>query len=452
MTVLIKGGYIVKKDSLSDAQQARLVKDLTVQPVTFGMPNGASRAIDTFKVFRESKTRFRLPRFYGVQHFGAPTTNKLDTRIPEISLKFAASLKPELQQDVACSTVISQLQTQGGGILSLPTGYGKTTCALYILCQLKVRALIVVHKEFLMNQWAERIAQFIPDATVGVVRQNKVDTVGKSIVLVMLQSVSMKEYPEGTFDGFGITIIDETHHICSKTFSRSLFCISTKYMLGLSATPVRKDGLTKVLHWFLGPIAFAIERENQEQVIVEVVKYTCEEYSKAPPVSASGYVSMPAVVNILTALEHRSRAIVQPVIEKLREGRKIIILSDRRSHCEYLMEHVQALSSKSCGLYMGGMKQAALKENEDCDAIFATYSLAHEGLDIPALNTLIMATPKTDVVQACGRILRENGQKSHPPCIVDIVDKFATLQNQHRRRCIFYKQAGFNISLKKQGE
>mgnify|MGYP001282701483 CR=1 FL=1 len=95
------------------------------------------------------------------------------------------------------------------------------------------------------------------------------------------------------------------------------------------------------------------------------------------------------------------------------------------------------------------MKQAQLKENEECDAIFATYSLANEGLDIPALNTLVMATPKADVVQACGRILRETGDKRKNPVIVDFVDNWTCLLNQYRKRHTFYKSTGFKVlSLK----
>ena len=448
MTILLRSGYIVKKDEISERQRSKLVRDLTVHPVSFGGPtSNFIRDSDKFRVYRESDSRYRIPRFYGVSTFGIPSRNKLMNSSVSIDMTFNGSLKKELLQHDACKAVIDQLNSIGGGILSLPTGYGKTTCALYILCQLKVRTLIVVHKEFLMNQWAERITQFIPDAQVGIVRQNKVQVVGKDIVLVMLQSVAMKEYPPDTFNGFGMTIIDETHHICSNTFSRALFNISCKYMLGLSATPERKDGLTKVLHWFLGPMAFEIQRENQTSVQVDVATFPSTEYSGVDvPLSVTGQVSMPAIVTLLCENDRRNAFIADIVSEKLCEGRKIIILSDRRSHCELLLlKCTEMHPDKSCGLYMGGMKQSVLKKNEECDAIFATYSLAHEGLDIPTLNTLVMATPKSDVVQSCGRILREAGTRTLHPCIIDVVDEFGTLPRQHQRRSTFYRKVGFNI-------
>ena len=302
-----------------------------------------------------------------------------------------------------------------------------------------------------MNQWIERIQQFLPSANIGIIRQNKVETSGKDVVIAMLQSVAMKEYPSGTFDDFGLTIIDETHHVCSKIFSRALFNVSSRFMLGLSATPQRKDGLTKVLHWFLGPMAFQIKRENQTGVCVDVFHYNDPIFNESPPLSVAGQVSIPSVITQLTCIDDRNELIVNTICSQLKEGRKIIILSERRLHCELLLSRVSNnLPQISCGLYMGGMKQAELKQNESCDAIFATYSLAHEGLDIPTLNTLIMATPKTDVVQSCGRILREAGQRSHTPLIVDIVDSYATLPGQFKKRKKFYKASGFNINSKHQ--
>ena len=448
MTLLIKGGYIVKKDQLTEKEAWSMVKDLRVCPEVHGGPQkNASRDSDYFPVFRESEGRYRIPRFYGYQRFGSPRANKMPNGL-QVQLEFKGSLKPDIGQDVACARTIEALETVGGGILSLPTGYGKTTCSLFIACKMSVKTLIVVHKEFLLNQWVERVRQFIPGAHIGYIRQNKIDIVGKDVVIAMLQSVAMKDYPNDTFSTFGLTIIDETHHVCSRIFSRALFKIGSKYMLGLSATPERKDGLTRVLHWFLGPIAYMVKRECQGSVQVEQVKYVCEEFKKPPPTSVIGQISAPAVVSVLVGIEERNCMIADRVAECLHAGRKVIILSDRRNHCECLLRLVEErnIVGKSCGLYMGGMKQSQLAANEACDALFATYSLAHEGLDIPSLNTLVLATPKTDVVQSCGRILRETGEKRFDPLIIDIVDQFANLIAQSRKRSAFYKKTGFSIT------
>merc|ERR1712127_178315 len=134
-------------------------------------------------------------------------------------------------------------------------------CALNIISRLKTKTLIIVHKEFLLRQWIERIEQFLPDAKVGKIQAKVIDIDDKDIVICMLQSLSMKDYPKDMFRSFGFTICDECHHIGAEVFSRSLLKVVTKYMLGLSATMKRKDGLTKVIKWFLGDIVCKIERK-----------------------------------------------------------------------------------------------------------------------------------------------------------------------------------------------
>ena len=143
----------------------------------------------------------------------------------------------------------------GHGVLSLPCGYGKTTVSLAIASKLGYRTMIIVHKQFLADQWKERIQQFCPGATIGMVQQNKKE-VDCDFVIAMLQSLSLKEYSFSDFESIGTVIVDEAHHICAKVFSQSLFKLCPRHIYGLSATPERKDGLTKVLHWFMGPTFF----------------------------------------------------------------------------------------------------------------------------------------------------------------------------------------------------
>jgi superfamily II DNA or RNA helicase len=442
--MISRGGFIVKKETLSKEEQNKLKNSLTVSPELQNA--GFVNVNESFPVFRESESRFRIPRFYGVEHFGTPKHNKIPNGI-SIDVPFQGVLKASTFQDVASDKVISHLHDCGGGILSLPTGYGKTCVSLYILSKMKVKTLIIVHKEFLMNQWRERIQQFLPSAKIGIIQKNKIDILGKDVVIGMLQSLAMKDYSPNTFDSFGLTIIDETHHISSKVFSKALFAVCTKYMLGLSATPIRKDGLTKVLNWFIGDIIFSVQRENQSAVNVNIKHFSCDEFNKDPPLNKLGKISLSTLINDLVVIPERNQLIVELLACDIREGRKIIVLSDRRNHCEILLELVRAqIPECTVGLYMGGMKQSELDKSEKCDILLATFSLAHEGLDIPSLDTLILATPKTDIVQSCGRILRETVGKKNTPLIHDILDRFASLPAQAMKRRKYYKEAGFIIN------
>jgi len=294
-----------------------------------------------------------------------------------INVPFQGTLNVKTLQDIATTKTIETLETKGGGILSLPPGYGKTTCALYVLSKMKVKTLIIVHKEFLMNQWIERINQFLGDASVGIIRQNKVDIDGKDIVIGMLQSIAMKDYPKGTFDSFGMTIIDETHHICSNVFSRAFFKFTTPYYLGLSATPHRKDGLTKVLEWFIGPIFYSIERENQSGVTVENLYFEHESYKDPLPVNRAGKVSVVDIITKMVNIPERNDAILECVKRLYSQERNVMILSERRDHCFRMKEMIEEELGSVVGLYMGGMKQGELDESEKKQVIIATYSLAH---------------------------------------------------------------------------
>ena len=430
MSMLSRSGYIVNDPS------PELRKELTVRPVInteFGYPP------PPFKVYKPGKKGgICVPRFFAEEKFGKPK----EDRRPEpcrANLKFHGKLRDETHQNEALAKALEA----GHGVLSLPCGFGKTTVSLAIACKLGYRTMIIVHKEFLANQWRERIKQFCPGATIGLVQQDKKE-VECDFVIAMLQSLSLKEYSFGDFDSIGTVIVDEAHHICAKVFSQSLFKMCPKHIFGLSATPVRKDGLSKVLHWFMGPIFFAVERENQEQVDVFPVVFECPMFRNPPPCTRTGNISL---VNMITELvEHRTRnkMLVQLVKKASAGTRQLLVLSDRRQHCEFLHQ----CFPKSSGLYMGGMKEADLEASSKKKIIFATFSQAHEGLDIPTLDTVILATPKSDIQQSIGRVMRETPGKQNNPQIYDIVDQWSILHAMYKKRLRVYKQGGFNITLK----
>jgi superfamily II DNA or RNA helicase len=248
----------------------------------------------------------------------------------------------------------------------------------------------------------------------------------------------MKEYSFEQFEKIGTVIVDEAHHICAEVFSRSLFKMCPRHIYGLSATPDRKDGLTKVLHWFMGPTFFSIERENQKQVCVFPVMFDCPQFRECPPTTRFGKLCLAEMINLLTYNEERNKLLVD-LIQKASKDRHLLVLSDRRAHCEWL--HSQF--PENSGLYMGGMKQVKLEESSKKNIIIGTFSQAHEGLDIPSLDTVILATPKSDIKQSIGRILRETTGKKNDPHIYDICDHWSMLFSMYSKRKKVYQQGGF---------
>ena len=439
MGILTRSGYLIDRTDVSKVPHQAVVvlgnlkKELTVRPVVngdFGFPP------PPFKVFRTTKSGICVPRFYGIDKAGEP---KQDRR-PEPAkskAKFTGILRDATHQNEALRAAIKA----GSGVLSLPCGFGKTTVALAIACQLGYRTMIVVHKQFLADQWRERIQQFCPGATIGIVQQDRKEIEGCDFVIAMLQSLSLKEYSFDDFDSVGTLIVDEAHHICAKVFSQSLFKMCPRHSFGLSATPERKDGLTKVLHWFMGPTFFAVERKNQEQVEVFTVTFDSPNYRNQPPSMRNGKISMPNMITLLVEDRQRNKMLVELVKKASAGTRQLLVLSDRRLHCEMLHQ----CFPKSSGLYMGGMKEAQLQESAKKKIIFATFSQAHEGLDIPTLDTVILASPKSDIVQSIGRIMRETKGKKNNPHIYDIHDPWSVFTAMYYKRAKVYRQGGFKI-------
>lgn len=439
-------GYTIPKQELTEHQLKNIRKTLTVKPVTGGAAFGAVDAVE-YPIYRESSNKIYLPRFYGISMFGEVKRMAIHPG-DDIAIEFAGSLRP-IQLPVVeayVNAVSKSPEFGGGGLLELPCAFGKTVLSLNIIARLKKKTLVIVNKEFLLNQWVERIAQFLPDAKVGRIQGPEIDIEGKDIVIGMLQSISQKDYDAAVFSSFGLTIIDEVHHISSEVFSRALFKIVSKYMLGLSATMERKDGTTYVFKQFLGEVVFKGERDGGEHdVEVRAIEYVSKdaEFNKVE-CDFRGNPKYSTMIVKLCDHTDRSNFIVRIIRDLVKEqpGAQIMILAHNRSILTYLHDSIVHQGFATAGYYVGGMKESALKETEEKQVVVATYAMAAEALDIKTLNTLVMVTPKTDIVQSVGRILREKHEK---PLVVDIVDGHDVFKNQWAKRRRYYKKCEYTI-------
>ena len=397
-----------------------------------------------------------------------------------------------------------------------------------------------------MNQWIERIQQFLPKARVGKIQGQIIDIEDKDIVIGMLQSLSMKEYPSETFESFGLTIIDEVHHISSEVFSNSLFKLVTKYMLGLSATMNRKDGTTKVFKMFLGEVIFKVERkaehnvqvraitfkinddefnettldyrgnpqistmisklcsynkrtefiikvlvdfievDNVEKNIIEkhkqdmnlnnpeceickkkdnyliknsccsIVKYclpcmqevereaeTNITYYVGPDGKEKAHKERPKCPYCKKGLKYEQNYIENPYVKPL-EHLHTLILSHNLNVLHYIYNKMVCKNIASVGYYVGGMSELELKKSEKKQVILASFAMASEALDIPSLNAEFLITPKTDIVQCVGRVLRAKHAFSDP-IIYDIKDSHDVFVRQWVKRKAYYKKQNYNI-------
>jgi superfamily II DNA or RNA helicase len=443
--MLSNSGYKIKKSDLTPYEIEEIQKELTVKPYTCGDYDKKNTA---FPIYMESSSKLYLPRFYGQERFGLPKENRFKN--PErIDLQFKGSLRKE--QEPISQLYLDSAKDKGGGIISLKCGGGKTVLALYIASVLSLKTIVLVHKDFLMTQWRDRILEFLPDAKIGKIQQSTVDTEGKDVVLAMVQSISMKEYPEYTFSSFGLAIFDECHHLGAEVFHRSMRKVATTYTLGLSATPKRKDGLRKVFEWYIGPLVYVTKEKNKDHIEVRIHEYTHESnsYNKLE-LLYTGKPCYPRMINNVCAFDPRQRFIQNLIIKEHSLGRKILILSDRRKYLDQTRDSLNHhIYEGVAGLYVGGMKPKQLRDSQEKDIILGTFSMASEGMDIPKLNTIVLASPKSDVVQSVGRILREKADKrKNHPLVIDIKDCHPNLRlfrSQCDKRIKYYHQQNFDI-------
>jgi superfamily II DNA or RNA helicase len=429
-------GYQVPKD----ARELALKKDLTVRPFSFVNPTSQPK----YKVYHEDSKHLYLPKHFGIDRFGLVPTVRDVPQSPAWNWQFTGSLRP-VQLPVVNSFLLPEPHD---GILSLHTGGGKTVCALYIASRLRVPTLVVVHNSFLRDQWIDRVKAFLPNARIGRVQADVCDVENKDIVIVMLQTLSMKELNVDVFRPIGLVIVDECHHIASEVFVQALPKITSKHMLGLSATPDRKDRLMFAIHWFLGPLLYKSETGDSVDTAVSVEVY---EYQNDDPEfneivtcrsgPSEGMVSVPIMVNKLTACEDRTRWLCKILDDISEGGRQILVLSDRVQHCQDILAGLsEELRETACILGTAVKADVRAEYCKTKSILIATYAMCKEGFDVPTLNTLMMATPRPDIDQIVGRILRvEKAGRIVHPLIVDIVDpqfrrQFGVRNSLYRKR------------------
>ena len=403
-------------------------KELTVEPRVD--PNYAQKNSGPFPIYKETPQGVIVPRYW-------KTNRELVSQIPRIPdfPAFSGTLKD--YQKIIVNKTNHMFSTKGGGLMCVGCGKGKTTMSIACAVHLGVPTLVLVNKEALGNQWKERIAQFTPGARVGTLRADIVDIEDKHFVIGMIQSISTKDYPQEYFDRFDLVIVDEAHHICARVFSKAMHrMLNVRYTLALSATPDTKNGLRNIIHLFLGPTIVDM-RDTRSDVTVVKKPYRCARFELPPPENRMGKVDMTKMVNIIAEDQTRTEHIVMIIHEFLNNTENhILVLSALREHCVSMRDR---LGNSIAGLYLGGMTNEELIESASKRVVVATNRMADEGLDIPTLNVLLMATPKSDVVQSCGRVQRGAGN----PTIVDIRDQWGVFIAQGKKRDEYYRKCGW---------
>jgi superfamily II DNA or RNA helicase len=343
----------------------------------------------------------------------------------------------------------------GEGLICVPCGKGKTFMALAIAARLGGRFLIVVDKEFFLEQWRAEINRFFPGLRVGVLQGDRCETSAKSYdcTIVMIQTLVQRTFPADFAADYSLAIFDECHHLGAQNFSQSLLKIQTKYMLGLSATPEREDKLERVFYWHIGPAVYQEKtREADDTVTVRTIHYRSKDTSYSEePVDFRGEVVMARLLGQVVEHEERTRMIASVIQEIVaaEPGRCILVLSERKNMLERIEQLLAEVEGIVVGYYVGGMKAADRDWTaREANVILATYSMSSEGMSIARLNAVILGSPRKKVEQSVGRILRERvADRKIGRLIVDVVDQHGLYQGQARKRTAFYKECGYKIMV-----
>lgn len=326
-----------------------------------------------------------------------------------VAMTFSGDLKPF--QKIAADEMLKK----EFGTLCAPTGSGKTVIALYMIAHRGQPAVIVVHTKDLALQWMARISTFlnVPEADIGLIGAGKKQT-GRPITVAMVQSL----YPcaEEIAAGCGYIVVDECHRTPSRTFTEALGAFDSRYMLGLSATPWRRDKLSKLIFWHLGDVYHEVAQaglvEDGHVLKAEVIVRETAFKPFFDPVTE--YSRM---LSELTSDDTRNRLIAADVASEVRQARGgvCLILTDRKIHAKTLHTLLKFKHNLASAVLTGDLRLPERKAVLDriiageVAVLVATGQLIGEGFDCPNLSTLFFATPvrfSGRVLQYLGRVLR----------------------------------------------
>jgi len=447
MTSLSRQGYSIKKEYYGDKDLNIVKKELTVEVQNHMFDHIEPKK---YSLYRENKTKLYLPKYYGLQRFGIPERNVIGQGETRHNMNFVGSLRDYQVEQVDAFLNACDDPTKMGGIVSIGCGGGKTVIAINIACRLKLKTLFISHKDFLNVQFAERVKMFSPDSSIGIIKQNKIDIENKDFVVGSLQSIAMRDYDPDIFKDFGLVIIDEVHHCSAEVFSNALIKTCSPFVLGLSATLNRKDGLRKVFEWFIGkPVIKLSNNTDDNDIDVKYYHFTSNnsEYNRIETMF-NGKISAVKMLGNVVSYKPRIQFIVEAIKENMTKERQLLVLSERKA---LLNEIYKMLDNDddfdyTIGYYIGGMSQTKLNESAKANIILATTHMSSEGLDIPTLNSLILVSPMSDIEQSVGRILRSKvSDRIIKPLIIDIVDSFSIFTNRFNKRKAYYKKKKYNI-------
>jgi len=398
----------------------------------------------TIQLYRVNNGMVYIPRAINISQY-FPKIDYKDERVEGADIDVKSDIKLREQQVPA----VKKLAEAENGLLIAPCGSGKTVMAIEAIGRVRKTTLILVHKEFLLEQWHKNIREILGE-NAGVYGGGRFNWQNHKIVIGMLQSIyaHRDRLPEGLINFPGIVIQDETHRISAPTWAEVIQLFPAKRRWGLTATPNRPDGLDFIFRSHLGNEVYRIAEQKLSPTVYMVA--TGLYVPHRAYIDRRNKLNRAQLINYIVNDRDRNRLILRYLIDAAKAGRQILVLTERVNHAKFLQEsfhHNLPDSGLSSALFIGETTKEERIEAVTKDVIFATSQMAKEALDIPTLDTLFLTTPIASpitVQQSTGRILREVPGKRNP-LVLDFLDRNSVTIGMARKRRRIYDELCYDV-------
>lgn len=374
----------------------------------------------------------QVPRYYAMQL----DLNHVDERSDVIAIQYpetSIQLRPQqvtLYEDIKKEMTENRLPSC---IIEAPTGTGKTILAIFLMCtHAKGKTLILVPRRELKRQWEVEIQKFCPNIKIGSIVGNSEHQKG-DVYIVVMRTLALTEQ---TLPFFDTVFIDEVHNIATDTLTKGLMRLHPYTLIGLSATPERRDGMHKVYQFFFSPHVFKLKAPSKQSTQVYLCRYNAKQIQPLPSSAKAAYSIL---LNILVKDEQRTKYLcdcLSRIMDLLNlDGTKeprILLVSDRLS----MLHQIHKTFAHNSALVVGGKGYDATR----CaiPILLGTYQVVSEGFNIPSLQVLVLGTPRSNVKQTVGRIYRQKHKAR--PIIIDLIDmSYGITRSMARKRENVYR-------------
>ena len=429
--LFIKMSILCQIGNLSDKLRQIILKELHVKKIApksknpklqQSMYQSPPKEIITYRIYGNDDSIY-LPFFFAKDTLDLQRPSRHSYRT--LNSKFIGKLR-EKQIEVR-QEAIQKLNQHGSLLLALHVGFGKSILSLELACKVKLRTMIVVHRILLIHQWVESIRNYCSPGT----KISTFDKYEEDCDFLVINVINIPKLGEEQLRSFGLVIVDECHLISTEYFSKSLQHITPRYLIGLSATPYRNDGMDKIMDLYFGKERI-VRKLQIEHVVYKI------QTSFVPPIvqMRNGQLDWNHIIESQSNHSLRNEMIVRLV--ELYPERHVLILCKRKEQGNHLVKKLQERQHHVTRL-MGNDRQF----DKTARVVVATINKAGVGFSHDILDTLILAADVEEYyIQYLGRITRRPDVE---PLIFDIIDQNPTLQRHFQTRRKVYKDIGGKI-------